>query len=991
MKPERWQQLDKLFHSALECPSGGRAAFLDDACAGDDSLRKQVEELLLAHDEGASFMESPALDVEAKSVANDHIGSLVGQTIGHYKIISSIGVGGMGEVYLAQDMQLGRRVALKLLPARFTQDTDRVRRFQREARSASALNHPNIITIHEIGQAEERHFIATEFIDGETLREHISGSQSLTSSAGNLIADTGIQHSEALSIAMQVADALAAAHAKGILHRDIKPENIILVRDSHLLQKESFVKLLDFGLAKLTEQTTGEEADATTRVLLSTHEGSVIGTASYMSPEQARGERVDARTDIWSLGIVLYEMLSSGVPFGGDTAQDVIASILKEEPPPIPVEIPDRLRWIVEKALRKNREERYQTAREMFSDLRLVREDAVHTFKGPTVTTEETAARRTSNIESLFGKIKLSRTAAVITLGVFLFVLAGIAWGGYKFINQRRQTLSQAQAKQKVPFQKITLAKLTSTGKAADAAISPDGSYVAYVVDDGGKQSLWLRQVSPVSNVQIVPPAPVYFYGGITFSRDGKYIYYTIYEKEGSFSTLHQVPTLGGTSRKLVTDIDSVVTFSPDGKQLVFLRGYATGESALLVANADGNAERKLALRKTPDTFGASGVETAAWSPDGKVIACPAGSTDARGRYMTLVEVRVDDGSVKPISSERWWQVGRIAWLRDGSGLIFTAREGPASPSQIWYLSYAGGKVDRITNDLNNYVALSLTADSADLVTVASELVSNIWIAPNNDARHASQITDTKFDGVAGVSWTSDGKIVYASRTTDNLDIWVTEANGGARKQLTADAGNNSWPATSWDGRYIVFMSDRGGTNHIWRMDIDGNNTKQLTNGIGELYPECSPIGPWVVYQSADQQVLKLPLDGGEPVQLIQNVYGRVAISPDGKRIAAGYDREPYGVAVYPFAGGDRQELVDIHYAYVRWTPDGRSLAYFADKYPSEISSQPVDGGPPIRLTNFNSDRIFGFAWSKDGKQLALARGTLTNDVVLIKDFRDQR
>ena len=286
MKSEQWHQLDRLFHSVLEREPAERAAFLDEACGGDESLRQQVEVLLTAHEVAGSFIERPAFEVEAQSVADDQDESAVGQTIGHYKIISTLGVGGMGEVYLAQDTRLGRMIALKLLPADFTRDTDRVRRFQQEARAASALNHPNIIIIYEVGQIDDRHFIATEFIDGETLRQHISGPRTPTGGNGSYPSGTPLKVRDVLNIGVQTADALAAAHEAGIVHRDIKPENIMLRR------RDGYVKVLDFGLAKLTEGSAVTlDPEALTRAQVKTDAGVVMGTASYMSPEQARGEK----------------------------------------------------------------------------------------------------------------------------------------------------------------------------------------------------------------------------------------------------------------------------------------------------------------------------------------------------------------------------------------------------------------------------------------------------------------------------------------------------------------------------------------------------------------------------------------------------------------------------------------------------------------------------------------------------------------------------
>ncbi|MEK6279919.1 MAG: protein kinase [Acidobacteriota bacterium] len=347
--PERWQHLKALLHSALERQPDERAAFLAEACGDDEALREDLQSFLVHEEQASSFIEQPAFGVMAATLTNEPAASMLGRTLGRYRIIAALGSGGMGEVYLAEDTQLGRKIALKTLPAHFTIDDERVRRFQQEARAASALNHPNIITIYEIGQIDSRHFIVTELIEGETLRQHMAKTQMVIS--------------EVLDVAAQVASALATAHQAGIAHRDIKPENI-------MLRPDGVVKVLDFGLAKLTEQK-GDDFEAAT--LINTKQGMVMGTAHYMSPEQARGLPVDSRTDIWSLGIVLFEMVGGRVPFEGATSSDVIASILDREPTPLArysPEAPTELEWIVKKALRKDREERYQTAKELLSDLK---------------------------------------------------------------------------------------------------------------------------------------------------------------------------------------------------------------------------------------------------------------------------------------------------------------------------------------------------------------------------------------------------------------------------------------------------------------------------------------------------------------------------------------------------------------------------------------------------------------------------------------------
>jgi serine/threonine protein kinase/TolA-binding protein len=371
MNAERWQQIDELLQSALARSPEERSAFLARACAEDELLRSEVESLIASHEDASNFLETPMSQIAAELLVNGQGGLAVGQQIGPYKIMGPLGAGGMGEVYLAEDPRLGRKIALKLLPDYFTRDANRLRRFEQEARAASSLNHPNIVTIYEIGKADGHHFIASEFIEGVTLREHITSPRIAPDGSPS----TALKLGEILDLAVQIGEALAAAHAAGIVHRDIKPENIMVRPDAYL-------KVLDFGLAKLTERPAfandANDAKGATLALLKTNPGIVMGTVTYMSPEQARGLPVDARTDIWSLGVVLYEMVTGRLPFEGETTTDVILSIVEREPAPLArysKDTPAELERIVSKALRKNKEERYQTAKDLALDLKNLKQE----------------------------------------------------------------------------------------------------------------------------------------------------------------------------------------------------------------------------------------------------------------------------------------------------------------------------------------------------------------------------------------------------------------------------------------------------------------------------------------------------------------------------------------------------------------------------------------------------------------------------------------
>jgi serine/threonine protein kinase/Tol biopolymer transport system component len=988
MTPARWQQIDQLLQAALERDPEHRAAFLAEACAGDDSLRREVESLLGHEAQVGSFIETPAEAVVARVMGDHQEDSLAGRMIGSWRILSLLGAGGMGQVYLAQDTKLGRKVALKLLPAGFTQDAERVRRFRLEARAASSLNHPNIITIHEIGEVGDAHFIVTEYVEGETLRAQLSHAPS-----------NRMKLPAVLDLAAQIASALAAAHEAGIVHRDIKPENVMVRRDG-------YVKVLDFGLAKLMEPAAPVvDTEAPTLAVISTEAGVVMGTPRYMSPEQARGLKVDARTDIFSLGVMLYEMIAGRPPFAGETPGDVIAAILTTDPAELSQhspEVPPELARIVAKAMKKDREERYQTVSELLADLKDLRQQPE---SGPgTEHLSESAATApvTSSAEYLLGEIKRHKRVALLALTALVVAGAMIVWWLSQLIN--RQSVTSA------PALKIT--RLTHTGKAVRSAVSPDGKYVVYAKDEAGRQSLWLIQVATASDEQILQPAEV-SYRGITFSRDGNFIYYVRDEQHASTGTLYRKPVLGGAERKLLFNVDGPVTLSPDGSQLAFVRSTPSfREHALIIVNADGAGERKLAVSTSPRQYSFGGP---AWSPDGKLIACGV-LNFAEGFSANVTLVRIADGSEQSpaawqwLMSEgrptgthgsRWPHLGRLAWSADGSGLFLTINEQTESEPQIWRLSWPEGEARKLTSDLSGYSDVTLTAGPDTLVAVRAEQMINLQVVPAGAAGHVSQLTSGtgRMDGVRGLGWTPDGRIVYRSLAGGDPHIWITAADGTGNKQLTSAARNNIDSAVSPDGRYILWGVNREGRFNIWRMEPDGSNVRQMTHGSGEWFPQYSPDGNWLVYRTFSPGITnalwKAPLNGGAATRLTEDIGWMPALSPDGKLIACNYRSGAsarWQIALIPFEGGQPKfiEFPDPSYHRpVRWTSDGRALTYPVTRGGvSNLWVQLLDGSPPKQLTDFREQIIFNFAWSRDGRQLALSRGTVNSDVVLISNFR---
>ena len=924
MNPDRWRQIEKVYDSIVSHPPEERGALLLQACRGDSELQQEIESLLHAHQLAGSFLAPSEMKSHLRQLAREEAPPGEGATIGRYHILSLLGSGGMGEVFLAEDTSLDRRVALKILPQRFMQDDQRLHRFVREAKAASALNHPNILTIYEVGEEGGAHFIAAEFVTGVTLRQRL--------------ANGPLPTGDAVDIVTQCLAALEAAHAAGIVHRDIKPENI-------MVRPDGLVKILDFGLARTAGYEDKSSAAPPASDPRVTTPGAIIGTPRYMSPEQARGQAVDGRTDLFSLGAVFYEMLTGRPPFPGATSGEAIDQLLQSEPPP--AAIPPGLDRIVRAMLVKNRELRYHTAAEIAADLRLWADPAPRSW-----------ARR------------VLPWAAALAAAV-----AGLAF--YRLSDPR------LEAPSKLPE---TLPLMTSPGTKDFAVFSPEGSRIAFAWNGDQQQwaNIYVKTIGDTEPVQLT-------FGNDNnrlpaWSPDGKYIAFN----RGAaieHAELCLVPASGGPIRKLA-ESSVGVSWSPDGKELAYADVAPPAGTGGIVGYNLATGQRRQITNPRPLSDGLP-----VYSPDGRYIAFDRSFTlSAR----ELVVVPAAGGTVRQLTFDKFPVYGQT-WTADSREVVFASAR--YAGNALWRVPVTGGKPRRVETNAQSpaYPAISRRGDR--LAYTETFVDSNIWRFDGAGfADSTCLICSSREDESPQIS--PDGRrIVFTSRRTGADEIWLANQDGSKPTRLTFFGGSPTGsPRWSFDGRWIAFDSRAAGQPDIYLIGAEGGTPRRLTTGTGaHVIPVWSHDGRWIYFTSRAKttawELFKIPVAGGEPIQITHHGAFDGYESPGGKLLY--YTKYSGGIWSVPVDGGPEQLVPELRDApYVRSWGVSKEGIYFVDNRARPAS---------VRVFNFRTRRLTtllappgeipsgtpSLAIAPDGRWLLVARIQYrVNDLMMIENFR---
>jgi Tol biopolymer transport system component len=896
----------------------------------------------------------------------------------------------MGEVYRARDTRLDRTVAIKVLPSHLSEKPEAKERFAREAQAISALSHPNICHLYDIGEQAGVSYLVMEYLTGETLADRLR--------RGPLPLE------QALRCGIEVADAFDTAHRRGIVHRDLKPANVFLTSHGEC-------KVLDFGLAKLEHDTVAPEARTISQSEVLTSPGTAVGTVAYMSPEQARGEALDARTDIFSMGSVLYEMITGKLAFSGKTSATVFKAIL-DETPPAPTRLnpalPAKLDEIVLRALEKDPALRYQSAADLRGDLKRLQRDlssAAGASAGAGTASSSTAV---AVAQARRRKTVALAAVALVALIAAASVLAPRLW---------------KRAAPAIDTRNITMRALTdhervwSTDVAAtssiDVAVTGDGKLIAYVKRDRGFQ-VQVKQILTGSEVTVYKASADAGFQGLTFTPDGSFLYITVTDPTNpATSNIYTVPSLGGTARKVVSDVLGAATFSPDGTRMAYHRNIAErGEDQLLISNADGSGEHVIASFRNREVSAYGAIAgSPSWSASRDLLVVDL--EEMAGEVASRLVVLTPDGKVVkefPLASH---YTGGLAWLPDGSGFVVQGMAlSEANRWQLWYQSYDGGEPVRITNDLFRYGTPSITADGKALVVAQSRPRGQLLVgeAPANLSKVAewklTPFSTGQATPVFWLSWTGSSKLVYE-------DIWlypfVLALDGSAPLRLLPQDLWNWAPTACGTGDTIVVA--RGtikplGDTLAW-LDMASGEIRQLSNEPGSqadrFSGSCTPDGKQVVYlrDKADGlgHIFKTSVDGGSPVELVHGSLSYPVVSPDGRFFV--YTRKQgqgksatQEFVIQKLEGGDPVKTLAAPpgTSALQWAPDGKGLTYLMPAAEScNLYLQPLSGGSPIELLHFDSEPacIYAYAWSQDGKRIAISRANVNDtDVVMLSNLR---
>jgi Tol biopolymer transport system component/predicted Ser/Thr protein kinase len=965
MEPERWRRIEDLYHSALEVAEDQRATFVKQACAGDDALREEVESLLAYQKPAQDFIEAPAFEMAARLMAQDKASSpegdpvFVGRTISHYRVLEKLGSGGMGVVYKAEDARLHRSVALKFLPDEVARDPQALARFQREAQAASALNHPNICTIYEISEQDGQAFIVMEFIAGKTLDQ--------------LIGRKGLKLKVTLKYGTQIASALAAAHAAGIIHRDLKPANV-MVTDNGL------VKILDFGVAKLVEPT-GELASTATTLRPQTEEGAIVGTVAYMSPEQAQGTKVDARSDIFSFGSVLYEMITGQHAFHGETKLSTLSAILDKEPRPVSAiakEAPPELEKLIARCLRKDPERRVQH----MGDLKIALEELK----------EESESDKLAALAPPGGRAPARgwHWAAVAKLRGRL--LPWVALAGLVAAMGLRET-SRPRVASENPLANATFTRLTNfEGAEHAAAVSPDGRWVAFRADREGPFDVWLDQVGTGRFLNLTQgkvdeePYPMRTLG---FSGDGSEIW--LFGPPDRRVRL--VPLMGGTPRVFLGEGVIEAAWSADGARLV----YHTAEDGdpMFVADRSGVSPRRIFIG--PSAGWHNHFPT--WSLDGRWIYFV--SYFGTAKEMDLWRIAATGGVPERLTQHKS-DVGYPAPI-DNRTVLYVARDQDGSGPWLWALDVERKLTRRASFGLEKYTSVAASTDGRRLVASVANPSASLWSVSILD--RPAEEHDIKRFPLPSVNAMAPrfgaASLFYLSSRGAGDGLWRYQDGQALEIWKGADGALLEPPAVSPNGQRVTIVLRQSGKLRLHVVSADGAEIQSIADALDVEGTACwSPDGKWIVTggnDAAGAGLFKIPVESGAPVRLVAGRALDPVWSPDGSLIVyAGPEvagDKPL-LAVSP--DGTKVELPAIRVSAwgerVRFLPNGKALVYMQRGLPAQdFALLDLVTKKTRQLTHLhNSAAMRTFDITPDGRSIVFDRLRENSDIVLIDLPRKQ-